>query len=268
METLKNLIKEQHVTEPNSPIIPSSNTDTLQADIDNYNSVKGDLTECSVCMGRGYVAVNKKGYMVLDECECMIEYKLNILLKLSGLKNLVDRYTFEAFDKSKADGQRIYNTAMRYLDNYKDRWFFIGGQVGSGKTAICTPITYHLMRKGYETRYVLWRDLIARIKEGYDKGNAEEIIEKLQKAKIVYIDDFLKGDRPSQNDLDIAYKIINYRYNNNLTTILSSERMLMQISELDEAIGSRIFERAKGFILNVGKDEEKNYRYKISTDRH
>ncbi|MBR0519301.1 AAA family ATPase, partial [bacterium] len=74
-------------------------------------------------------------------------------------------------------------------------------------------------------------------------------------------DDFLKVDL-NIADLKIIYEIINYRYKENKTTIFSSERLFSELAQIDEAIESRIFEKAEGFIIDIARDRQKNFRYK------
>jgi DNA replication protein DnaC len=57
-------------------------------------------------------------------------------------------------------------------------------------------------------------------------------------------------------DVNLAFEILNYRYvNRRLVTILSSEKTIEEILDIDEAVGSRIFERCKGhYVKFVGKE--------------
>ena len=55
--------------------------------------------------------------------------------------------------------------------------------------------------------------------------------------------------------------VINARYNNRtLRTIFSGERGLNEIMELDEAMGSRIYQRCGKYKLKIGWGEGRNYR--------
>ena len=66
---------------------------------------------------------------------------------------------------------------------------------------------------------------------------------------MLYIDDLFKGNVTGA-DLNLAFQLINARYNDRkLITILSSELTLSEIIEQDEALGGRIYERARGFVL-------------------
>lgn len=63
--------------------------------------------------------------------------------------------------------------------------------------------------------------------------------------------------------MNAAFEIINYRYNNqDLITIISSERTLTDLLDIDEAIAGRIAEKSKpgGYCINLNKDTKKNWR--------
>lgn len=55
------------------------------------------------------------------------------------------------------------------------------------------------------------------------------------------------------------YRVLD-RYNNGLKTIISSEYTLDSLSQIDEAIGSRIREMAGNYWLCFSPDKAKNYR--------
>ena len=78
---------------------------------------------------------------------------------------------------------------------------------------------------------------------------------------ILYIDDFLKG-RFTDTDITLAFDLINYRYNNKLTTIITSELTFSQLMGIDAAIAGRIKERSKGFFMEISKGDDKNFRLK------
>ena len=76
---------------------------------------------------------------------------------------------------------------------------------------------------------------------------------------VLYIDDFLKGGH-TEADLRLAFEILNARYNDSsLRTIISSEMSLFDVLGLDEATGGRIYERAKGYVIEAPKE---NWRLK------
>jgi DNA replication protein DnaC len=84
-------------------------------------------------------------------------------------------------------------------------------------------------------------------------------MEDYKNCEILYIDDFFKNENLSSADLRIANEIINYRCVANKRTIISSERLVSNLCEIDEAVIGRLVEMSEGYLTEiVGK--EKNYR--------
>ena len=69
------------------------------------------------------------------------------------------------------------------------------------------------------------------------------------------------GDEVLETDINIMFEIINHRYLNKLPIIVSTEYLVEQMLSYDEAIGSRIYEMSKDFIVEI-KGKENNYRLK------
>lgn len=239
-----------------------------------FNSTPGKLIgyECEKCMNRGYIYRVKAGEtpfgqvtydVVACKCDCMkIRDELH-RMQNSGLQKLLKRYTFESY-KTTSDWQKyVKDKAYEYIDKCSD-WFFFGGQPGCGKTHICTAIVGALLKKGKAPKYMLWQDDITKIKQASSNLEVcEALINSYKQAEILYIDDFFKtrrGDFVSTADVNATFKIINYRYNEGLPTIITSELSLEQISQIDEALGSRISEMANPKIF-IKADKNKNYRF-------
>ena len=82
----------------------------------------------------------------------------------------------------------------------------------------------------------------------------------LKKTEVLYTDDFLKGG-DTDADIRLAYEILNSRYNDRgLRTILSSEMTPEKLLRRDEALGGRIYERARGYVLQA---PAKNMRFEM-----
>ena len=60
--------------------------------------------------------------------------------------------------------------------------------------------------------------------------------------------------------LEIAFDLINRRYNNSKATIISSEYQLQELETLDKALQGRIKERCGKFTLNIKNEVKRNYR--------
>ena len=76
--------------------------------------------------------------------------------------------------------------------------------------------------------------------------------------------DFLKtgkGQEPTTGDVNLAFELINARYADpTKLTIISSELPVAEIVDIDEAVGSRIYERSKAHYADLSGRQ--NWRMK------
>lgn len=240
--------------------------DAVQRECDVINRTVGTLDgiDCPLCRNRGFLAYKDDSYAVQRECECMKKRRSIWRIEKSGLKKQLEKCTFANYEAKEKWQEYIKDVSLEYVE-CADSWFFIGGQVGSGKSHICTAICGELIGKGKDLLYIVWIDEAVKLKA--NKMNDEEyqkMIHRLQTTEVLYIDDFFKvrnGEQPTNADVNIAFEILNYRYNNGLQTIISSEKKLADVTNIDEATGSRIFEKCVGkYRINLQKDGGKNYR--------
>ena len=250
---------------------------------DGLNASEGNLNDedgynCSLCKNKGYI-VSVREYsggsynQVCTPCKCAQIRKSIMRMKRSGLKDIIKDYTFEKFEDAEPWQKTIKKAAMDYAKE-PHGWFFLGGQSGAGKTHLCTAICREFLLSGKSVKYMLWRDDIVKIKGSVtDSEEYSKLIDEFKKVEVLYIDDLFKTgktadqshQRPTAADISVAFEIINYRYNNpNLLTIISSELTEDELIDIDEAVGGRIYERAKAF--TIGRDRCRNYRIKsVST---
>ena len=234
----------------------------LSIDLQNaaYNSIPGTLNEkdgidCPICNNKGVVyRVDDAGCLFSRECECMAKRKSLRLLRRSGLEDLVRDSTFKSYQTPDEFSHRAKETALDYVQHGEDKWFYISGHPGCGKTHLCTAICRRLLGQNIPVRYFLWREDGPKLKtmvnndaDGYDR-----LMKEFVDVPVLYIDDFFKG-KVTDADMNLAFALINARYNRRrkTRTIFSSERSIAEIRKLDEAFGGRIAERADGYILNA-----------------
>lgn len=182
----------------------------------------------------------------VSECECAVKRRNALRIKRSGLADVMSRYTFEAFKTPDKQTAAIKAAALRYVAESRGEWFVIVGRPGSGKTHVCTAIIGKLIEGGKNCKYMLWRDEVRELKALVNDNTAyRERMNLLKNVDVLYIDDFLKGRSVSDGDLNVAFELLNARYNARKRTIISGERTIGAIMDIDEAIGSRIYERSK-----------------------
>ena len=130
------------------------------------NRQPGSLTglDCPLCLNRGYsIVVNSRGDRVAKDCSCMKQRRTLKYLEKSGLAKVLNIYTFDAWESREPWQKEFYDTAKDYAE-HPAGWFCAVGRPGTGKTHLCTAICGELLQKGYEVRYLLWRDFSTQAK--------------------------------------------------------------------------------------------------------
>lgn len=153
-----------------------------------------------------------------------------------------------------------YYLRFKEIEKTKHNSIMFCGQPGSGKTHLCIALANNFIKKdGKRVIYMPYRDVITKLKQNIlDKEYYKNIVGKYQLAEILLIDDLFKG-KVNETDINIMFEIINYRYINKLPIIVSTEYLVEEMLSFDEAIGSRIYEMSKKFIIEI-KGQENNYR--------
>lgn len=244
-----------------------SSEERLRQRVEHYNSKTGDLTgyDCPKCLNKGHSFAVVNGYETYITCECM-EIRRNVrLINESGLKDMMEENTFSSYKAVEPWQKYVLETAKAYAEDPQGLWFVICGQSGAGKTHLCTAIVGSLLQKGIETKYCLWIDESKHLKSIANDPEYAKEIAVYKKVPCLYIDDLFKtkdGVPVTGPDVTLAFEIINYRRNNKLITIISSEKTSQELIAIDQATGGRIVQMAQNYLIDIAPDQKKNYRLK------
>ncbi len=242
-----------------------------EAQVRRLNGDEGGLNrrdgiDCPKCRNKGYVYHSTEEGLLARPCECLRRREIMRRIDASGLGQIIREYTFDRFTVREDWQKAIKQKALDFCEDETARWFYIGGQPGCGKTHLCTAICDRYIRKGFDTRYLLWAEksklLKASVNDSYRSYAA--VLDEYKRIPVLYIDDFLKvrqGGTPSDGDLNLAFELINARLmSTDRITVISSEKTLEEAMIYDEATISRIFQLCGPYRIDVEWDREKNYR--------
>ena len=259
-------------SEDGAPSRPLKTIDAQAAALDlarwraeRYNAQRGTLSglNCPECKNRGnFAAVDDAGREVLRECACMAARRSLERIKRSGLADLLTRYTLDSW-QAREPWQAKAMDMVRDFAKAPEGWFLASGRPGTGKSHLCTALCGLLLDAGMDVRYMLWREESMRAKAAVtDTAEYARIVAPLKAARVLYIDDLFKtgrGQTPSPADVSLAFELLNARYNDGQKiTIISTEYSVEALLDIDEAVGSRIYERSKKYYLCA--ENKKNWR--------
>lgn len=216
------------------------------------NSITGDLGEldCPKCKNRGWIAYNDGDGVVYERCDCMPKRRALRGIRESGLSALLEDYRLDNYETPEPWQESALAKARQYAEDPGKSWFYIYGLPGTGKSHLCTGICGALLESGHDVRYMLWRDVSRELKAVVNDTAFNELAAPYKRCAVLYIDDFLKGGT-GDADKRLAFELLNSRYNSRRPTLISSELSIDAVLDWDEAIGSRIYERAKGYVIHA-----------------
>lgn len=225
------------------------------------------MSVCKKCGGTTWILYkDENGREYGKPCECREAVIAAGIMRSSGISEGDLKKGFSEFQTFGEDAlSRAKNTAISYFKAFNDikdqrvNSILLCGASGRGKTTLGMAIANNLMKSGTGVMYMPYRDEITTLKQEItDEYNYTTHMNRLKNASVLFIDDLLKG-KITESDVNIMYEIINYRYLQRKPLIISTEKTVPELIAFDEAIGSRLVEMSKDFVVTFDKSIM-NYR--------
>lgn len=209
--------------------------------------------DCPICHGIGFVIKgddypdSSAGKMV--PCQCRVKMFESVRKQSQTNSSNIQGYERMTFDTFNVEGRFMIKEAdRRKLADARDKamafaqnpegWLFFTGRYGTGKTHLAAAIANDFLSRGKTVLFQPVPDLLDQLREGYGSSNESyaDRFERVRTTPLLVLDDL-----GAQNTTDWAeeklYQIFNYRYVNQLPTVITSNA---NISRIDGRISSRL----------------------------
>ena len=176
-------------------------------------------------------------------------------------KDLIDSETgLSCLELAKIAHKAAGDFIKRFLKDPKTDGLLFTGKVGSGKTFLACSIANALLKQGKLVLFVEVSDLLDKIRSTYDTGRSPDdvseyqLLETARQVPLLILDD-LGAHNYTDWTKNKIYSILNYRLNQRLPVIVTTNIKLDEITEyLGERTTSRLLEMCKPNLLMVDID--------------
>lgn len=208
---------------------------------------------CPLCRGVGFVRrrvpLGHPEFGKAVPCTCVQEEaaaeRTARLERYSNL-GLLRRMTFATVlpdgRSSAPEHQRRFRHALEVARAYAEApegWLALFGRSGTGKTHLAAAIANRCIERGQPALFIVVPDLLDHLRAAY-RPDAEEpydrLFEQVRNAPLLVLDD-LGAQATTPWAAEKLYQIVNYRYNAQLPTVVTSS---MALDQLDERLRTRL----------------------------
>src|SRR5579859_2312008 len=192
------------------------------------------MSECPICNGVGLVrVVYEGGLWVSRACECQEADREERRLAAARIPERYRQYTLDgyetAFRGADQSLSRAHLTARKFVDAYPvdtaGKGLLFTGSIGVGKTHLAVGVLRRLIQeKGCKGLFCDYRELLKNIQNSYNpqvNTTELELLKPVFNAEVLVLDD-LGAQKPNEWVWDTVALILNSRYNDKQTTIITT----------------------------------------------
>jgi DNA replication protein DnaC len=193
--------------------------------------------------------VDDPNFGKLVPCACQLDsietQRMEELRRLSNLETLA-RYTFDSFVPQghglNPEKQRNLQTAFRLAQEFAANpqgWLILMGSYGSGKTHLAAAIANERVSRNQLALFVNVPDLLDHLRATFSPTSDvtfDRRFEMIRTATLLILDDLGTENATSWAN-EKLYQILNYRYNAQLPTVLTTNHRL---EDIDARLRSRM----------------------------
>jgi DNA replication protein DnaC len=191
------------------------------------------MSICPICEGVGLVrVVNGAGNWVSRPCQCQEMEREERRLAAARIPHRYHDCTLDAYEiyhEADRSLSEALLTARRFVEEYPagtaGKGLLFTGSIGVGKTHLAVGVLQRLVReRGVKGLFSDYRELLKNIQNSYNpqvNTTELELLKPVFAAEVLVLDD-LGAQKPNDWVWDTVALILNTRYNNRQTTIITT----------------------------------------------
>ena len=195
------------------------------------------LENCTLCRGTGWKLVPRPDCAagsVAVACDCGMQDRSTRALDRAHIPKRYEHCDFESYstDVGSTQHERLALqqaklSAQSFVRDYpggSEKGLLLLGPSGVGKTHLAVAALKELIQRGHAGLFCDYRELLKEIQASYNPASEStemRILEPVRTVEILVLDD-LGASKPSDWVRDIVGIVLNARYNENRTTIITT----------------------------------------------
>ncbi len=224
--------------------------------LNNIQHISAENYQCSLCHDTGWVIKDD----IANPCACRKQGYLARRKQNAGITPALLQYRFEGFNigfyadyLQSSSGSTYRQLAEKTLATAKHfaataakdqarRGLLLEGDVGVGKTFLAAAIANYLIEHDIDVLFLVVPEFLDQLRYSYQENsnlNESAIIDRVRQIPVLILDD-LGAHNFSPWMRNIIFSLINYRLNNMLPCVITTN---LSLQEMNEAIGDRTVSR-------------------------
>ena len=227
---------------------------------------------CTLCGGSGMLLVERPdGSRVAQDCACRLERRAARMIAATRIPKRYEHCSLDSFETAFPSATRslkqAHMSARKFVESYpletRGAGLLLTGSIGVGKTHLAVGILQALVtERGATGLFYDYRELLKQVQNSYNRqvqATELEILAPVFDAEVLVLDE-LGASKPTDWVWDTVAHILNTRYNDRRTTIITTNYAnagpLGSLLELgsgsaaraaarEETLGDRIGERMR-----------------------
>ncbi|HZQ41763.1 MAG TPA: ATP-binding protein [Acidobacteriaceae bacterium] len=222
---------------------------------------------CPICEGSGLRVVEREGGLrVAQPCECRAARRAVRIIEQARIPKRYAHCTLEDYVPNYGGNNPSLSNALVQARNFVREYLpgtdvpglLLTGSIGVGKTHLAVGILQALLaERGAKGLFFDYRDLLKQVQNSYNRSveaTELEILQPVFEAEVLVLDE-LGASKPTDWVWDTVAHILNTRYNDRRTTIITTNYSNLppgggelsgpRAAVREETLGDRIGERMR-----------------------